>query len=130
VSRAAVHEGPSIWSWATAPRILRKLRLELSRKITPTTEDLMAAASGSTYLDVQMRLEEEIQRRRECPAGHPVTPLELRALIQSPRLRYQVLPNADGHPTAYMPIRFWLCLTCQEVYRQRELSEAYDASGS
>lgn len=127
MSRTAVHEGPSIWSWATAPRILRKLRLKLSKRITPSTEDMMAAPAGSSYVDVQVRLEDLLLRRRECPAGHPVAPFELRALIPSLRLRYQVLPNADGHPTPFIPIRIWLCLTCQTVYRQREIVEVADA---
>lgn len=128
MSRTAVHEGPSIWSWTTVPRILRKLNLKLSKHITPLTEELLAAPAGSSHIDVQLWLREELLKRQECPAGHPVAPFELRALITSLRLRFRVFPNADGHPTAYIPIRCWLCVTCQAVYRQHELAEVADAA--
>lgn len=129
MSRAvAEHEGPSIWSWETYAKIRRHLRLKLSKGITPLTEELIefyttpeAADRVPSYLDVQLWVKERVERRFECPAGHPVVPYELRATMNRRRLMLRTFPNADGNPTRYIPIRFWLCLTCQSVFRQREV---------
>lgn len=133
MTRAAAveHEGPSIWGWGTAAKILRKLRLTLSRRITPLTEDILAARDAldansddsQAYAEIERRVQEDMLRWRQCPAGHPVAPFEIRATIDSDRLMFQVFPNAMGSPTGYVPIRFWLCVVCQGVYRQRELEE-------
>ena len=119
----AEHEGPSIWGWGTAAKILRKLRLELSRKITPLTEE-MVVATATDYDEIREAVRVDLQRPRQCPAGHPVTPFELRASMTSERLMGQVFPNAAGSPVTYVPIRGWLCLTCQTIWNQRDLKDA------
>jgi hypothetical protein len=119
-------EGVSTWTWDTIKRISKSLRIELSRQITPKTDELMAEADrlGSANIDyrtVKRQLAEKLAQPLQCPAQHPVLPLELRAEMTSPQATLRVFPNQDGAPTSYLPVRLFFCGVCQEVYREREL---------
>lgn len=124
--RVGHHEGPSIWNWATFSRIVNALRLTAARQITPLTEEILefAREGGEDFIKLQTEVRDRVMSQRmQCPAGHPAAVYELRASIASDSLMLRVFPNADGNPTYYIPIRFYFCVTCQAVYRQREVKE-------
>lgn len=128
------HEGASVWTRETAPRLGRLIRFDFSRAITPTTADLMAIAEAQgtdviNYSDVRQRLAEQLAQPLHCPAGHPVFPIELRVTMAAKykHLVLKLFPNLDGFPCTYLPIRAYFCPVCQELYRQREIDDAMAA---
>jgi hypothetical protein len=125
------HEGASIWTKETAAGLARRLRFDVSRSITPNTADLMALAEeqGTDVIDyrgARERLTAQLARPHQCPAAHPVFPIELRVTMWAKfrATALKLFPNLDGFPTAYLPIRAYFCPVCQELYRQREVDEA------
>ena len=120
------HEGPSIWGWRNYLGLFRRMSLELIRaEITPTTAEMMEFANevGSAdinYTELKRRVRARAAAERQCPAQHPVVALEIRAHMVSGQRHLQVFPNADGMPVRYMPIRFYLCPVCQEVFQARD----------
>lgn len=127
------HEGASIWTDATSTGLAKRLKLEVRRAITPNTDDLLAIAQEQptfTYREVQERLAVKLTRDLRCPARHRVFPLELRVTVTKPdatgALARRIFPNLDGFPVKYLPVRAYFCPVCQELYRQREIDEAFE----
>lgn len=127
----SAHEGGSVWTREMAARYARWIRFDFSRSITPNTADLLAMAQEQgtdvvNYHEVRARLTERLVRPMQCPAQHPVFPLELRVTMAAKyrRLALMLFPNLDGFPRKYLPIRAYFCPVCQELYRQREIDEA------
>lgn len=119
-------EGASTWTWGKIHRIAKSLRIALSRQITPNTAELMEEAerTGSAEVDygkIKRDLAARLAQQWQCPAQHPVVPLELRLEMPTVNATLQVFPNQDGAPTSYLPVRLFLCGVCQEVYREREI---------
>ncbi|HSE47503.1 MAG TPA: hypothetical protein VLA89_19575 [Gemmatimonadales bacterium] len=119
------HEGTSIWTRRTAPALERGFSYEITRKVTPLTEEMMEFANLCGTSTVSARELETFARlrateERQCPAQHPVTVLELRVEHRSRRKALRVFPNLDGYPWGYIPVRFYFCPVCQAVYRALE----------
>jgi hypothetical protein len=120
-------EGASTWTWGTVQRIARSLKIAVSRQITPTTQEMMLEAervksAEINYTELKRQLAERLAQPLQCPAQHPILPMELRLeMMTSPEAMLKVFPNMDGSPTSYLPVRLFLCGVCQEVYREREL---------
>lgn len=125
------HEGASVWTKETAAGLARRLRFDVRRSITPNTADLMALAveQGTdviNYREARERLTTQLAQPHQCPAAHPVFPIELRVTMGA-KFRdtaLKLFPNLDGFPTTYLPVRAYFCPVCQELYRQREVDEA------
>lgn len=120
------HEGASTWTWDTIRKISKSMKVVLSRVITPNTTEMIdeAIAADSDIIDyvkLKKQVDAKVAQDTQCPCQHPVIPFELRLQMQSARVTMQVFPNMDGFPMPYLPVRFYLCGVCQEVYRQREV---------
>ena len=132
------HHGPSIWSRETFTRIRSRLRLSVSIDLTPTTAVMLEPSFCPTYeSEDQYRrdLEEKMntwateaeKKAFQCPAQHPVIPYELRVemtrLGPTRKLFIECFPNAEASDFDYVPIAFYLCVVCQDVFRIREVEE-------
>jgi hypothetical protein len=135
VTRDYDHEGATIWSWSTFDRIRQRLRLTVSTFVTPTASVMLTPGFCPTYKseqqyrrELERRMdtwaEDHLRRRLQCPAKHPVIPYELRVTMAgmglTRKLFIQAFPNAFESAFAYVPVPFYFCVQCQEVYRQRE----------
>jgi len=123
----SAHEGPSIWTWGNYRGLIRRMSLELTKaQITPNTAEMMAMAEEAgtadiNYTECKRRLFTRLMQDWQCPAQHPVVPLEIRAVMPTVKRQIQVFPNADGMPVGFIPIRCYLCPVCQEVYQERDI---------
>lgn len=130
------HEGPSIWGWQTFRKLAKHFRFTVSAKLTPTTT-LMLTPGFMRTLAGEMRSRRELEKQvatwrqdmlvgtRQCPAKHPVMPYELRVKMEgaSEKRLIQTFPNMEASLIDYLPIPFFFCPVCQEVYRLREIEK-------
>ena len=122
------HEGGTIWSWQTYLRLAAKLRFAITNHLTPTTEEFMQSAPETGVRALTQNYRAKMLRARQCPAKHPVVALELQATMTgNEKQMIQTFPNFEGSPYHYVPIPFFLCVTCQSVFRLRECEEVPDA---
>jgi len=117
------HEGGTIWSWDSYMRLAARLRVQVSPHLTPTTEEYMQTPPEIGVRALTHNYRAKMLRARQCPAKHPVVAMELRAEMASLKTMIQTFPNHEGSPYPYLPIPFFLCVTCQAVYRLRECDE-------